>query len=73
MSQIFPDEIFLYPRVHRWVLAIGLVHTPETRNPSLPQFLLEVIVATILSTLDIQMMQYNVGLLLATRNNYLFC
>ena len=53
ISQIFPDEIFLYPHVHRWLLAIGLVHTPVTRNPSqLPQFLLLAIVPTILSTVS---------------------
>ena len=47
----FADEIFSYPHVHRWLLAIGLVNTPETRNPSqLPQFLLLAIVPTILST-----------------------
>ena len=57
-------KYFYIPRVHRWLLAIGLVHTPATRNPSLLQFLLLAIVKTILSTVDsIQMMQYNVGIL----------
>ena len=63
-ANLFLMKYFYIPHVHRWLLAIGLVHTPATRNPSLPQFLLLAIVKTILSTVDsTQMMQYNVGIL----------